>query len=350
MFYLWGTKPIKMKILKYLLYILLALVVIGVILGLVGPKSYRVERSAVIAATPDVVWPYTSSLKKYQEWSPWAKKDTNMVLEYTGTDGTVGSGLKWEGNKDVDKGEQTLTSLVPGKSSETQLKFYMPWGVGESTSYMNLEPVPEGTKMTWGIKGDNDFIGKIFDSLMNMDKAMGKDFEEGLANLQAVVASGPKEAKMDYQVNPGQYPVGKYLAVHKTLPMSEISSFYAKNVPAIMTEIQKAKVEVTGPPSGIYYTWDEEKGVTDMAAAVGILGILKAPAGMEVIIVPASKSLTIEYKGGYGKMVDAHMAMDSHRKNNKLEFLAPVIEEYMTGPGTEPDSNKWVTKIIYLIK
>jgi hypothetical protein len=49
-------------------------------------------------------------------------------------------------------------------------------------------------------------------------------------------------------------------------------------------------------------------------------------------------------------MGEAHMAMDDHIKKNNMEFVAPVIEEYYAGPGTEPDSNKWMTKIIYFVK
>jgi effector-binding domain-containing protein len=44
------------------------------------------------------------------------------------------------------------------------------------------------------------------------------------------------------------------------------------------------------------------------------------------------------------------MAMDDHIKANKLEHVAPVVEEYITDPGTEPDSNKWVTLITYFVK
>lgn len=42
-----------MKILKYLLYLVGALVLIGVILGIVGPKSFDVHRSAIVAGTPE---------------------------------------------------------------------------------------------------------------------------------------------------------------------------------------------------------------------------------------------------------------------------------------------------------
>jgi effector-binding domain-containing protein len=40
--------------------------------------------------------------------------------------------------------------------------------------------------------------------------------------------------------------------------------------------------------------------------------------------------------------------MDDYLKANKLKAGAPVIEEYVTDPGTEPDESKWLTKIYYL--
>jgi hypothetical protein len=35
--------------------------------------------------------------------------------------------------------------------------------------------------------GRNNFMGKAFHLLLNIDKIVGKQFEEGLANLKAVV-------------------------------------------------------------------------------------------------------------------------------------------------------------------
>lgn len=340
-----------MKILKYLLYILLALVAIGIILGLFGPKSYKVERSVVVAGTPEVVWPHLSSIRKVNEWSPFLKMDTTTVVEYSGNDGEVGSTGKWNSKK-MGKGEQTLTAIDPMKSSKVHLKFFTPMGTMESDAYLNLEPDPGGSKVTWGLTGNNNFLGRAMSALRSVEKEVGPAFEKGLADLQKLVASEPKPAaKMNYQINAGKYPGGKYLGVRATLPMKDISSFYQKNIPLLMAEIKKAKAEMVGVPSGIYYTWDEEKMETNMAAAVGVKTDLKTlPGMMQMIAVPPANALTIDYTGGYGKMGDAHMAMADYIKNNKLESMAPVIEEYYTGPGTEPDSTKWMTKIIYLVK
>jgi len=46
-----------MRALKTLLIILLSLLALLVVLGLMGPSTYRVERSTVVAAPPEVLVP-----------------------------------------------------------------------------------------------------------------------------------------------------------------------------------------------------------------------------------------------------------------------------------------------------
>ena len=93
-----------------------------------------------------------------------------------------------------------------------------------------------------------------------------------------------------------------------------------------------------------------EGGNTDVAAAFPVKAEVKPPAGISFFTVPASKSLTMDYMGGYGVLYGAHMAFDNYIKANKLEHIAPVLEEYITDPMTQPDSAKWHTRIIYLVK
>ena len=338
-----------MKILKILLILVGALVLLALILGIVGPKSYDVNRSAIVPGTPEQVWPYVSNLKNMALWSPWAEKDTAMTVEYTGTDGAVGSMSSWSGNKDVGKGSQTLTVLEPNAKVESKLVFLEPMS-GESTAYLFMKDTTGGTYVTWGIKGENGFVGKIFGSILNMDKMMAPDFERGLARLTELVASMPKTQAPTFDVKPGEYAGGKYLGIKGTMGFDKISDFYSKNLPPVMTALEKGGAKMAGAPSGLYFKWDTKTSTTEMAAAIPFTGEMKAPAGMEVFNVPAAKSLTINYMGGYNGLGKAHDAMDAYIASNKLEHFAPVIEEYLTDPGTEPDSMKWVTKIVYFVK
>ena len=339
-----------MKILKFLLYFVGVLVLIAIVLGFVGPKSFDVNRTAIIPGSPEQVWPYVSSLKNMQLWSPWAEKDTAMVVEFTGTDGSVGSMSSWSGNSDVGKGSQTISKLEPTSYAETELKFLEPMENG-FTGYISLKDTTGGTFMTWGMKGENGFMGRIMGSIMNLDKMMAPDFERGLTKLTELVAAAPKmESTSALKIIPGEYPGGKYLGIRSSMGFDKIPSFYEISYGAIFPALEKAGGKPAGMPAGLYYTWDVEKMTADLAAAVAFTGDIKNPAGMEVINLPAAKSLTIDYMGGYNGIGSAHEAMDAYMKENNLEQLTPVMEEYVTESASEPDSTKWLRKVVYCVE
>lgn len=166
------------------LYILAGLVLLVLVLALIAPKKYHVFRSVDIKRSRAEVFEYLKYLKNQDEWSPWNKKDPNMEKKFTGTDGEVGAISYWNGNKDVGEGEQEITRIEEGKRVEGELRFLKPWK-SQSDCYMEVADSEEGkTKVTWGFSGKNKFPFSIMMLFMNMDKAVGKDFEEGLATLK----------------------------------------------------------------------------------------------------------------------------------------------------------------------
>ena len=46
---------------------------------------------------------------------------------------------------------------------------------------------PNRTKMVWGVKGVHKFPASVFMFFYGMDRAIGKDFDEGLRNLKKVL-------------------------------------------------------------------------------------------------------------------------------------------------------------------
>ena len=60
------------------LYIIVGLVVLILLLALIAPKTYDVFRTIEVSRPKAEVFEYLKSLKKMDEWSPWAKKDPNM--------------------------------------------------------------------------------------------------------------------------------------------------------------------------------------------------------------------------------------------------------------------------------
>ncbi len=166
------------------LYVVLALVALVFLLSLIAPKTYDVSRSIEIERPKQEVFDYLRSLKKMDEWSPWVKKDPNMVKTFTGTDGEPGCVSHWVGNKDVGEGEQEIKKVTDGERIDSELRFLKPF---KSTSdcYLTTEDVGQGsTKVTWGFSGNNKFPMSLMTLFKSMDSMVGKDFEEGLQSLK----------------------------------------------------------------------------------------------------------------------------------------------------------------------
>lgn len=178
-----GNQPIPF-VMDLLLYIVAAVLLLVLLLNFAAPKSYHVSRSIDIRKPSEEVYKYLKYLKNQDDWSPWAEKDPNMQKEFSGTDGEVGAVSRWKGNKDVGEGEQEIIRIVDGKLLETRLRFFKPFR-SESDAYLRVDQVnPDRSRVTWGFSGENKFPVRIFMLFMNMDKAIGKDFEYGLQNLK----------------------------------------------------------------------------------------------------------------------------------------------------------------------
>ncbi|MGB5693583.1 MAG: SRPBCC family protein [Flavobacteriaceae bacterium] len=171
------------------LYIVLGLVLLIVILAVIAPKGYDVNRSITIDQPVSKVFDYLKYLKNQDEWSPWQKRDPNMKKEFVGTDGEVGAISKWDGNKEVGMGEQELKRIVENEVIESELRFLKPWK-SESDAYLKVNESDTGqTQVIWGFSGRNKFPMSIMMLFMNMDKMVGKDFEEGLGSLKELMES-----------------------------------------------------------------------------------------------------------------------------------------------------------------
>ena len=169
------------------LYILLALLLLIIILGFIAPNDYKVERSVTINKPRTEIFNYLRSLKNMEKWGPWAKRDANIVQSYSGTDGQVGFVSIWEGNKEVGAGEQEIKVITENERIDTEVRFLKPWK-STSDGFFTVSDQEDGqTRVTWGFTGRNKFPLNIMMLFMNMDKAVGKDFDEGLRSLKKIL-------------------------------------------------------------------------------------------------------------------------------------------------------------------
>jgi len=149
------------------------------------PDTFRVERSASIAAPAEKIFPMIEDFHRWGPWSPYEKRDPAMKRTYSGAPSGPGAVYAWEGNRDIGKGRMEITDSSPPLKDTIKLDFFKPFE-GHNIAEFTLEPKGDVTNVSWVMYGPVPFISKVMQVFVDMDNMIGKDFEAGLANLKAM--------------------------------------------------------------------------------------------------------------------------------------------------------------------
>lgn len=171
---------------RLILGVVIAVVLVLVMVIALQPGEFSISRSTTMGAPPAVVFAQVNRLQNWEAWSPWAEKDPGMTSAYEGPESGEGASHAWDGNSDVGAGTLTITESTAPEQIRLRLEFKRPMAATNEVLF-TFEPVDEGTKVTWTMTGENGFVGKAFGLVVDMDNMVGGDFEQGLANLKAVV-------------------------------------------------------------------------------------------------------------------------------------------------------------------
>ncbi|MES2803812.1 MAG: SRPBCC family protein [Bdellovibrionota bacterium] len=163
-------------------------VVLVLFLGFVSTREgqFNYERSVVINAPADKIYPYISNFKLGSQWNPFDQKDPNMKRTFLGNDGEVGSAMEFEGNSEAGSGKLDMLSLVANTEAQIRLTMTKPFNA-ENLIIYKLTPEGEGTRFTWTMSGDGGFLGKLMNTLIDCEKMVTDEFEKGFQNLKVII-------------------------------------------------------------------------------------------------------------------------------------------------------------------
>lgn len=179
--------------LKIIGLIVAAGIVVVLLLAFTKPDDFHVERTASINAAPEQIFPHINNLHAWEAWSPYLKLDPAMKTTYSGAEVGAGSVYEWEGNSKVGAGRVSIASAQSPNRVGITLDMLKPFAASNDVLF-TLQPNGTTTNVTWAMDGKNNFIAKVMSVFFDMDKMVGGQFEEGLANLKAVVEKEPAPA------------------------------------------------------------------------------------------------------------------------------------------------------------
>lgn len=146
--------------------------------------TYTVERGTTSTATAAALHERIVDLRRWRAWSPWEDLDPELQRTYGGADRGVGATYEWSGNRRAGVGRMEVTDVVPDEQVTIDLHFQKPFR-SSSTIVFRLDPMPDGTEVTWTMTGPVTLMTRVMGLFTSMDRVIGPDFERGLQRLTA---------------------------------------------------------------------------------------------------------------------------------------------------------------------
>jgi uncharacterized protein YndB with AHSA1/START domain len=166
--------------------VILAVIIAAIlILAATKPATLRVQRAISINAPPERIFSLISDFHQWLSWSPYEQKDPAMKRTYSGAERGSGAVYAWDGDKNVGSGRMEILETSAPQKIVIKLDFFTPFE-GHNTAEFTMLPQGDGTHVTWLMHGPANFMSRLIQVFINLDKMIGKDFEAGLANLKTL--------------------------------------------------------------------------------------------------------------------------------------------------------------------
>ena len=145
--------------------------------------DFSMSRSTTVDAPADRVHGLVDDFHHWPQWSPWEGLDPAMERTYAGPPSGVGSVYRWSGNRKAGQGAMEIVESTPARVA-IDLQFLKPFKARNLTTF-ELEQVGGGhTRVVWTMSGRRNPVMALAGRLF-FDRAVGKDFDRGLASLKA---------------------------------------------------------------------------------------------------------------------------------------------------------------------
>jgi len=340
-----------MKILKYLFFLLLIVIIGGSIYVATLDGDYQAEETMLIDAPRQMLFDEVDDYKNWENWGSWMAEDPSMVISYPEKTSGEGASYSWQGDMD---GKMETTKVIPPKSITQKITFDTPFGASESTVYWKFEENEKGTLVTWGMKGEQSFMEKAYQATQDssMSQMIKPMFATGLDNLAEVVQ---KKMKV-YTINIDgltQHSGGYYMynTTAARFTPTALSAKMSEMLPRVHNYMKKNNLQMSGSPFTLYNTIDEENGTVIISAAIPTPNKITPADGNTSVLcgfLESQQVVKASLKGDYKNLPEAWARVEQYiqqDKNIERKPNAQPFEVYVSDPSESANPANWVTEI-----
>jgi effector-binding domain-containing protein len=337
-----------MKLIKYLFFLILIVLIGGAVYFGTKDGKFDVANTKTINAPVSMLYDNVNDFKNWQEWGPWMADDPTLQITYADTTQGVGGSYTWTSELMGD-GSMRTVSNVENESIDQKIVFVSPFGESKSDVYWKFNPTEAGTEVTWGMKGEQSFIEKVFMAFQSEDfeSSVKKMYGQGLDNLEQTI-----------QEEMGKYSItvegikdhggGFYMYTTAVSTQSELGNKMAPMMGKVSGFMERNKIAMAGMPFTIYNEWDTTNGSVIFSTAIPtrdriivtegdvLCGYMEPTAAVKTVLM-----------GNYTNLAEAYTKAQAYVAENNLiiDPAKQMFEVYNTDPEQVPNPAEWRTEI-----
>ena len=342
---------------KKILYVIGIAIFIFIAVGLFLPRQVHVERSSLVQRPVSTVYVLLNGFRTWAQWSPWAARDPAIQVRFHGPESGVGAGMSWSGDpRLVGDGMQEVIEVTDNRLVRVRMEVSQQ-GLAEST--FRMEPVPEGTRLTWAFDSDlaegQGFFGGLLARYFGLffDQWIGSDFEQGLANFSQFAESLPATdfSSLDVELVMVQPLDILYVPASSPQAPGDIALSLANAYSEIGRFMADNEVAMIAQPMAITRGWDEEGYSFDAAIPVEIPEGHEWPLGEGMVRLgesPAGQAVRVIHRGSYAEMAPSYEKLAAYMAVHGLVEGNVSWEHYISDPGDTAEQDL-VTHIYFLV-
>ena len=334
-----------MKTLRKILLALGVLLILLVLISFFLPSKMNIERSLVMKGSPENVFEQINTLKNWEQWSSWHKKDPKINIVYEGPASGKDAKYKWTSGK-VGNGIMTITSSTPYSDVMTKMEFD---GNGEGVGNFKIEARgKDSVKVTWTMGSDmghnplHKYMGVIMSSMIK------DDFDKGLKSISEIVAKMPAPIAITLNIHEQIVKAQNAVTIQQTCKPAEMMGLFGKIFGELKMFMDKNELKPAGPAFTIYDKYSPQEISMRIGMPTDKPG--KSEGNVIAVALPDTKTIMTSYQGKYSGLENAYEQMMSYMKKKNITATGAPWEVYKVGPMMEQDSSKLVTEIYFPIK
>lgn len=340
-----------MKILKYLFFLILIIVIGGAIYFATKDGSFEVTKTKTINAPAEVIYNNVKDFKNWQTWGPWMIEDKNIEINYAEKTEGEGASFSWK-SEIVGDGAMKTIKVIPNKEIDQEIVFNGPAGDIKSTMGWKFEEgdTSGATKVTLKIIGEKSFLQKVYANFtnQNLESSFGNIYGQGLDNLDTVVTEEMKKFTINVD-GIAQHGGGYYMYNSTSAKMSDVGVKMGAMMEQVMGYMEANRIPMSGKPFTLYNLIDEVNGTVIFSACIPVRDRVITPEGSTIVsgyMDPVS-ALKTTLKGNYENLEQAYAQAQAYMAKNGLQPhpTAKMFEIYVTDPGEVPNPANYVTEI-----